>query len=528
LKIPEPWSEPTTPSTDGIHRRMERVPGETPATLFSWERPTNVELYAQWTTNPTYTVTYVGSHADGGSVPVDNNNYEEDDWVSVADPDSGADPIYRTGYTFSNWNTQELGGGTSYGIPSTFQIGTEDITLYAQWELDDYSISYTLNGGENHVSNPNSYTVLSSTITLQPPNREGYTFGGWYDNDGFSGSSITQITNGSTGNKAFYAKWSVNNYSITFNKNDGEATGSMAQQSIPYDSTANLIPCGFSKEGWTFSGWATSSGGSVVYSNQDSYTMGSSNVTLWAKWTAQTFNISFDANDVGATGSMAVQSINCDSSENLNSCGFSKTGWTFAGWALSAGGSVAYSNQQLYTMGPSNVTLYAKWTAPSVYSIGDRGPAGGWIFYDKGNSFGGWRYLEAAPWDQSNDCFWGTYGTDLASTEYTGIGDGYSNTQTIVAQDSFINKAADYSNNFSLSNGGISYNDWFLPSRVELEEMYNTIRTIGGFNTTDSYWSSTQGNAYLAYRQKFDATGSQLASQKDTWQYRVRSVRAFE
>lgn len=486
----------------------------------------NVDLYAQWTTNPTYTVTYVGTNATGGSAPTDPNNYEENDLVTVADPAVGANPLYRNGYTFSGWNTHMSGDGTTRIAGSTFQIGTENVTLYAQWSLNTYNIFYNLNSGANHASNPGSYTILSSTITLQPPSRSGYTFGGWYNNEGFSGSAITQIASGTTGHITLYAKWSVNSYKITFDKNDVNATGSMVQQSIPYGSTVNLLSCGYSKAGWIFSGWAITSGGSVVYANQDNFTMGASNITLYAKWTAQTYSISFNGNDIGATGAMSNQNIQCGSSANLKSCSFSKTGWSFAGWALSAGGSVVYSNQQVYTMGPSNITLYARWTAPTDYSIGDRGPAGGWIFYDKGNSFDGWRYLEAAPWDQSSSCYWGSYGILISDNDRV-IGSGSLNTQRIVTEDSFINKAADYSDVLSLTNGGTIYNDWFLPSRDELNEMYTNIRAIGGFDLSGgSYWSSTQGNSYLAYRQRF-SDGFQNTNQKDYWTFRVRSVRAF-
>ena len=88
-----------------------------------------------------------------------------------------------------------------------------------------------------------------------------------------------------------------------------------------------------------------------------------SNITLYAKWTAIDYTITFDKNDAGAAGDMDDQTIASGSSANLTSCGFSKTGWTFAGWATTSDGIVAYANGVSYTMGTENVNLYAQWTA---------------------------------------------------------------------------------------------------------------------------------------------------------------------
>lgn len=73
-------------------------------------------------------------------------------------------------------------------------------------------------------------------------------------------------------------------YTITFDKNDTSATGTMAQQSITEGVTEYLNAVGFDNPGWGFIGWATTSGGSVVYDDSDVYTMGSADVTLYAKW----------------------------------------------------------------------------------------------------------------------------------------------------------------------------------------------------------------------------------------------------
>ena len=128
-----------------------------------------------------------------------------------------------------------------------------------------------------------------------------------------------------------------------------------------------------------------------------------------------------------------------------------------------------------------------------IYNIGDRGPAGGWIFYDKGVSSDGWRYLEAAPADQTKKV-WGTYNYVVSGADGTVIGTGKQNTLDIIAGDSLENKAANACADYSTVNNGITYDDWFLPSRDELNEMYLRLKEQGiGDFADSSYWTSSEG-----------------------------------
>ncbi len=157
-----------------------------------------------------------------------------------------------------------------------------------------------------------------------------------------------------------------------------------------------------------------------------------------------------------------------------------------------------------------------------TYRIGDKGPAGGWIFYDKGNSSDGWRYLEAAPNDQSAESAWGCYEKSIPGAQGTAIGTGKTNTAVIIGScdESGIaaKVAADY------RGGGKS--DWFLPSDDELNLMYHNlhIKGIGGFAEGD-YWSSSEGPADGAAKQNFIAGGHDYYNKVMT--LRVRAVRAF-
>lgn len=159
-----------------------------------------------------------------------------------------------------------------------------------------------------------------------------------------------------------------------------------------------------------------------------------------------------------------------------------------------------------------------------VYEIGETGPAGGIVFYDKGSYSDGWRYLEAAPSDidVSGDYthVWGGYGTSVGGT-------GTANTQAIVAaygtSDPY-NHTGNYAARLCdlYSYGG--YDDWFLPSKDELNQMYVQKGGIGGF-ASDYYLSSSEYSSSSAWDQSF-GYGSQ-GNYSKLGSRRVRAVRAF-
>ena len=176
-----------------------------------------------------------------------------------------------------------------------------------------------------------------------------------------------------------------------------------------------------------------------------------------------------------------------------------------------------------------------------AYPIGDRGPAGGWVFYDcdadndRGNADGliseecGWRYLEAAPSDieQGAVAFiqWGDSGKFGTQT---GIGTGTMNTEIIVskASNSRTPNAATLCNDYTCDG----YDDWFLPSKDELHMMYTNLHKagLGGFAGYNGYyWSSSEGssNSSYAWKQGF-SNGTQNIDTRNSG-YRVRPVRAF-
>lgn len=153
----------------------------------------------------------------------------------------------------------------------------------------------------------------------------------------------------------------------------------------------------------------------------------------------------------------------------------------------------------------------------SIYAIGDTGPAGGIVFYITGVGLHG---LEAAPADQSSGAAWGCYGTLIAGADGTAVGTGAQNTADILAGCSESGIAARIADAYTL-NG---YDDWFLPSKDELNFLYLQKAVVGGF-AVGGYWSSTENVSSHAWSQIF-GDGYQYNTNKNGT-LRVRAVRAF-
>lgn len=194
----------------------------------------------------------------------------------------------KSGYVFAGWNTKANGKGTSYSNKQKVSNLTGSITLYAQWTLPSYKITYKLNGGTNNKKNPTTYKKTTKTITLKKPTRKGYTFKGWYLDKNFK-NKVTTIKKGSTGNKTLYAKWEANKYTIKFNGN-GSTSGKMsALTGRKYGQSYKLTANKFKKKGYTFVGWNTKKNGTgKSYTNKQSIknltSKNGGTVTLYAQW----------------------------------------------------------------------------------------------------------------------------------------------------------------------------------------------------------------------------------------------------
>jgi hypothetical protein len=171
------------------------------------------------------------------------------------------------------------------------------------------------------------------------------------------------------------------------------------------------------------------------------------------------------------------------------------------------------------------------WLSRAEYALGDVGPGGGLIFYINPNyAKDGWRYLEAAPFDQSAGAKWGCFRTLIPGARGTAVGTGKQNTLDMIAACKTPGTAADLCANFSLNGIG----GWFLPSVDELAQMYVNLKLagIGDFGNSEyvdnySYWSSTQRTADMANHLDFADNGRRQHYDDKDFPRRVRAVRAL-
>jgi hypothetical protein len=158
---------------------------------------------------------------------------------------------------------------------------------------------------------------------------------------------------------------------------------------------------------------------------------------------------------------------------------------------------------QPFASGEYQIKFYPEIT----YQIGERGPCGGIIFYDKGTFNDGWRYMEAAPADtEVKNLRWGTHGHDVSGTRVD-LGSGKRNTQIIVNYLRSLNQSGTAAQMCSQLNSGRE-TDWFLPSREELHWMYLNLHAkgFGGFKNV-RYWSSSQVDKNRAWYLHFGDNG---------------------
>jgi uncharacterized repeat protein (TIGR02543 family) len=332
----------------------------------------NLTLYAQWTTDPTYTVTYNGNGSTGGTVPTDSSAYVQNASVTVL---GNTGSLVKTGNTFTGWNTEADGSGTSYAAGTTFSMGMANLTLYAQWTTDPtYTVTYNGNGSMGgivptdssaYVQNA-SVTVLGNTGSLV---KTGNTFAGWNTAANGSGTSYAAGATFSiwAANVTLYAKWTAIppvSYTVNFDPDGGSAVASVTGVSTGATISAPTAP---TKNGYTFEGWYKEANHTTPWNFGTDTVTG--NITLYAKWTAippVTYTVSFDSDGGSAVASVTGVSTGATISAPTAP---TKNGYTFEGWYKEANHATPWDFGTDTVTG--NITLYAKWTAipPVTYTV---------------------------------------------------------------------------------------------------------------------------------------------------------------
>ena len=295
---------------------------------FSTMPAENITLYAKWTINQYY----IGFNTNGGTAVL---TITQDYATAVSTP---AQPT-KTGYTFSGWYSD-----AALTVAYTFTtMPAEDRTLYAKWLVNPYTITLVLDGGSG------ASTVIDefgATLTTPTTVKTGHTFGGWYSDAIFTVAYT--FTTMPSENITVYAKWMINQYTMTFNSNEGSSVTPLIQD---YHSSVSVPPAP-TRTGYTFGGWYSDDILTQAYTFS---TMPAENITLYAKWTINQYTITFDSND-GSSVTPLMQDYHSSVSAPLAP---TRTGYTFGGWYSDDILSAAYS---FTTMPAENVTVYAKWT----------------------------------------------------------------------------------------------------------------------------------------------------------------------
>ncbi|MCQ2475929.1 MAG: InlB B-repeat-containing protein [Clostridia bacterium] len=397
------------PNTAGGSINQTTSNGRTTSSVFTFGPNKNVFdiITANW--EPIhYTVEYDANRgADGhavGSVDVANsahtydaaknlnrNTYTRTNTVTYVLNggafDSGTSNPETVYSTFDGWNTKADGSGTKYtdekSVKNLTTVDGATVKLYAQWKM--------------------------SGASCPVPSRKGYLSSGWYSTDNFeSGTEVTASTPISK-DITLYEKWTPITYYIVFNSNKGSGSsapnGSTATVTATYDKNAALTANGFTRAGYTFTGWNTKADGTgTAYADKAtvinlSYTL-NEQVTLYAQWKANTYNVKYDANrGTGADGSgtMANSTHIYDTAKALTANAYTRYSTvtfdykgadgncstetanavaTFKGWNTKANGSGdtvigtgkndTDGQKDLATENNATVSVYAQWNYGTI------------------------------------------------------------------------------------------------------------------------------------------------------------------
>ena len=335
------------------------------------EHDAMVTLYAKWTPN-SYTVKY-DANSGSGSTDSSSHTYDEEKTLT-------ANGFARTGYTFAGWATKADGTALYTDEYSVKNLASQDgatVTLYAKWTANTYTVKYDANGGTGSTDQSSHTYDEAKAITANGFTRTGYTFAGWASSvDGTAvytdKMSVSNLASENGATVTLYATWTPHTYTVNYDANDG--TGITDSSSHTYDEAKTLTANGFTRTGYTFSGWATSAEGEIAYTDGESVlnltAEDSATVTLYAVWRPHTYTVKYDAN--GGTGTTASSSHTYDEEKTLTANGFARTGYTFMGWATSADGTAVYTDKMsvsnLASENGATVTLYATWT-PHTYTV---------------------------------------------------------------------------------------------------------------------------------------------------------------
>ena len=224
------------------------------------------------------------------------------------------------------------GNGNSYEPGGSVPADVTELTV--QWTAPTYAVTLNTNGGTINNGNVTGYTygVGATLPAADDMTYTGHTFKGWYDNENLTGSPVTAIGGAETGNKEYWAKWEINQYTVTVKPENGKADIIITQ-----DYGTPITAPTLTREGYTFKGW----------DKEIPKTMPAENITVKAQWEINQYTITFDTN-----GGSEIAPITQDYGTEITAPDNpTRKGYTFKGW----------DKEIPETMPADNITVKAQW-----------------------------------------------------------------------------------------------------------------------------------------------------------------------
>lgn len=321
-------------------------------------------VYALWAINPTLTYNV---NAPATTKAPDAPASMTVPYNTAADDKSGwtvGDTGKITGYSFDGWYTSPT-GGDKYDWSTKL---TNDVTMYAHWTANGYTVKYDAGGGKGTMGDQKFTFDVPQNLSPNAFTRDGYTFTGWKradTGDSYTdGQQVSNLTNTPNGIVTMIAQWTPNPASINYDPNPptGRTPGGQgtANWTGHTGDTQAIGANGWTVDGYTFIGWNTSADGKgTAYAPGTTWTANGT-LTLYAQWTPGQASLTYDGN--GATGGKTdPQTGKTDEKINVRDNGFTRDGYTFVTWNTQADckGNAVKPNSEWTLRGSS--TLYACW-----------------------------------------------------------------------------------------------------------------------------------------------------------------------
>lgn len=321
-------------------------------------------VYALWAINPTLTYNV---NAPATTKAPDAPASITVPYNTAADDKSGwtvGDTGKITGYSFDGWYTSPT-GGDKYDWSTKL---TNDVTMYAHWTANGYTVKYDAGGGKGTMGDQKFTFDVPQNLSPNAFTRDGYTFTGWKradTGDAYQdGQQVANLTGTPNGVVTMVAQWTPNAAAINYNANPpaGRTAGGQgtANWTGHTGDTQDIGENGWTVDGYTFIGWNTSADGKgTAYAPGTTWTANGT-LTLYAQWTPGQAGLTYDGN--GATGGKTdPQPGKTDEKINVRDNGFTRDGYMFVTWNTQADcrGKAVDPGDEWTLQGSS--TLYACW-----------------------------------------------------------------------------------------------------------------------------------------------------------------------